>query len=534
MASIAYSIIFSARLDGTAGTILPGDALIPDATTGLYVKSTTANRGTRRSRGVALAPASGGSSVEIQQVGDVGTSITGLGAGSELWIRVNPLGRLERVTTPAAGDDVIGSVEPDGSAYLLARILTPSMCNGTGGGSVPTVASIAPTTGSTAGGTAVSITVNSSAGCTGAAVGGVALTAFAIVDATHVSGVTGVHAAGAADVTVTNATGTSAPLVGAFTYAAAPTLTSLNYAQGDIAGGGQSIIATGVNCLAVNSVTILGASVVPTATTATTVTFTLPPHAAGVGTVSLTSPNGTSGTLPFEYWSPIQVTSVAGVYDAEKGITTATGVSAWTDQSAAALNLAQATGANQPAYNASAFGTLHGLAFTGAHVLSIGAPHLQAAGRSVLWVGKYTSAQSVHTGYPGDCPLTVVGDGSGGVNVNAGHNAGTISYQNYVAGWTETTRGASLNDGVARLYGVTHDTSGNVKQYVGATQQGATATGQTYNTVTSGWDNIGQGFGGSADGYIGTLGAVVVVDGIISGGDLTNLNAWAQQRFGTP
>lgn len=79
------------------------------------------------------------------------------------------------------------------------------------------VSAISPNTGSAAGGTSVSITVDSSTGATGATVGGVALTSFAIADATHVTGTTGAHAAGAVDVTVTNAEGTGT-LSSGFTY----------------------------------------------------------------------------------------------------------------------------------------------------------------------------------------------------------------------------------------------------------------------------------------------------------------------------
>lgn len=82
------------------------------------------------------------------------------------------------------------------------------------------VSAISPNTGTAAGGTSVSITVDSSAGATGATVGGVALTSFAIADATHVTGTTGAHAAGAVDVAVTNAEGTGT-LASGFTYTSA-------------------------------------------------------------------------------------------------------------------------------------------------------------------------------------------------------------------------------------------------------------------------------------------------------------------------
>jgi hypothetical protein len=88
---------------------------------------------------------------------------------------------------------------------------------------------------------------------------------------------------------------------------AAPTLASANYATGDILGGGQSIVLTGTNMAAVTSVTCLGASVAPSGTAATTVTFTLPAHAAGTGTISVTSPAGTSGTIAFEYFNPTSI-----------------------------------------------------------------------------------------------------------------------------------------------------------------------------------------------------------------------------------
>ncbi len=78
-------------------------------------------------------------------------------------------------------------------------------------GSATTVSAISPVIGDILGGDTVTLTVGSSVGCTSATVGGVALTSFSIVDGTHVSGVTGAHAAGTGlTATVTNAYGTSA------------------------------------------------------------------------------------------------------------------------------------------------------------------------------------------------------------------------------------------------------------------------------------------------------------------------------------
>lgn len=322
---------------------------------------------------------------------------------------------------------------------------------------------------------------------------------------------------------------------------AAPFLASANFTLGDTGGGGQSIVFTGTALDTVTSINFGGSLGTITGQTPTTLMVTLPTQFPGVVSVVATGPGGPSNGFSFEFWNPTLITSVSSVYDAEKGVTQAGGaVSVWADQTAHALDLSQATAGLQPTWASSAFGTLHGLTFNNAgansNLMQLAAWHGQASGLSRFWVASYSGSNTTPTGYVGDNPYTVVGDSTGVVNVNAGHNAGQLSYQDFVAGtgWVETTRSSSLNDGSPRLYGWTHDTSGNLIAYVGATQQGATATGLTYDTVNTGWNTLGQGFGGNADGIDGTVGALVVIDGIIGGTDLTKLNQWAQQRFGTP
>jgi hypothetical protein len=78
---------------------------------------------------------------------------------------------------------------------------------------------VAPSIGDTTGGGGrVVLTLDSSVGATAATLGGVALTAFAIDDATHVSGIPGPHDAGLVDVVVTNAAGPSTGGKGLFEY----------------------------------------------------------------------------------------------------------------------------------------------------------------------------------------------------------------------------------------------------------------------------------------------------------------------------
>lgn len=311
----------------------------------------------------------------------------------------------------------------------------------------------------------------------------------------------------------------------------APTLASLNYAQGDIAGGGQSIIATGTNCAGVTLVNIWGGTVVPTATTATTVTFTLPAHALGSTTVSLTSPGGTSGTLAFESWSPVQVTNISAYLDADKGVTGGAAVSAWLAQDAGAKNFTQATGANKPAQVASVFGSLPAIRITTqTQYVQTSDVSVNATGLSCFAVAKWTAGTTGQTF--NNSPLTIVGDVNGSTFA-FGASAGQIDSRHYGSlGNQVVQRGSGLNTGAAFLIGATFDTTSNAKCYLGATQQGATATDAGGLDGSSVYSSIGSGYNPD-NGFIGDLGAVIIVLGVISGGDLTKLNAWAQQRFGT-
>lgn len=398
----------------------------------------------------------------------------------------------------------------------------------------PSITSVTPSNGADTGGTSVLVAgLNFRTGAT-VSFGGTPATGVNVLGSMLLSCNTPAHAVGAVTVSVTNPDGQSGILANAFTYTSAvvaPTIASLNFALGDPAGGGLSITATGTSLDAV-TVTIGGNSATITAQSPTSVTVTLPAHAAG--TVSFVATNiAGSASSSFEYWSPVQISSIVAVWDAEKGITNSSGVTAWVDQTGNGHDLAESSA--KFTYTATAFGTLHGLTSDGSKQL-LTSRTVQNLGRSLFWVAKYTSSKSTRVDYTGNAPLTVIGDASGSVNNNAGHDAGQLCYMNYdgVTPWAATTRGSSLNDGTPRLYGFTHSLAGDVKTYVGTSQQGATNTSQTYDTTAAAFNAIGQGFGGNTDGFVGTIGAALVVNAIISGSDLTKLNAWSQQRWGTP
>ena len=88
---------------------------------------------------------------------------------------------------------------------------------------VPAVTSIGPASGSTAGGTTVTITGSRLADVTGVSFGAVAATAVTVASDGQLTAVAPPHAAGAVDVQATSAAGTSPVVAGdAFTYVAPP------------------------------------------------------------------------------------------------------------------------------------------------------------------------------------------------------------------------------------------------------------------------------------------------------------------------
>lgn len=131
-----YAVIFSAQLVGST-TVTKGQVLIPSASDpSVYVVATTANRGTRRSEGIATTSFSGirNGSVQLQQAGTIDATLSGLAAGSQTWVRCSATGTIERIVgSPGVGDDIIGLAEADGRVHLFFGTLTPTIVNGGGG-----------------------------------------------------------------------------------------------------------------------------------------------------------------------------------------------------------------------------------------------------------------------------------------------------------------------------------------------------------------------------------------------------------------
>lgn len=159
---------------------------------------------------------------------------------------------------------------------------------------VPTVTSVSPSTGGTAGGTSVTIHGVGLTGTT-AVLFGESSVGPTWVDATTVIAQAPSHAAGAVHVRVTNPGGTSATSSGdLFTYVSnGPVVTGVSPRFGPTSGGSVITIA-GSGFLGAAYVSFGSAHVVPASVTDTSIVVVAPAHAAGVVHLRVTAGGTTS------------------------------------------------------------------------------------------------------------------------------------------------------------------------------------------------------------------------------------------------
>ncbi|MBJ2143629.1 IPTL-CTERM sorting domain-containing protein [Delftia acidovorans] len=192
----------------------------------------------------------------------------------------------------------------------------------------PTVTSISPTAGPTAGGTSVVITGTNFSGTTAVTFGATAATGFTVNSATQITATAPAHAAGTVDVRITTVGGTSATSAAdQFTYVAAPTVTSVSPTAGPAAGG-TSVVITGTNLSGATAVTF-GATAATgfTVNSATQITATAPAGSPGTVDVRVTTTGGTSATGAadqFTYVATPTVTSISPTSGPQAGGTTVT------------------------------------------------------------------------------------------------------------------------------------------------------------------------------------------------------------------
>jgi Galactose oxidase-like, Early set domain/IPT/TIG domain len=204
-----------------------------------------------------------------------------------------------------------GNIAPPGyyMLFLLNSSGVPSVAkftklSATASAPPPTVSTVTPNTGSSNGGTGLTITgTNFLAGAT-VSLGGTAATGVTVVNSTSITATTAAHSAGAVNVVVTNTDAQSGTLPNGYTYITpdpAPTVTSVAPNTGTTAGG-TSVNISGTGFLAGATVKMGGTSATGvTVLNSTTITATTLAHAAGAVSVVVTNSDAQAGTLPNGY-----------------------------------------------------------------------------------------------------------------------------------------------------------------------------------------------------------------------------------------
>ncbi|HET8733021.1 MAG TPA: IPT/TIG domain-containing protein, partial [Anaeromyxobacteraceae bacterium] len=252
----------------------------------------------------AQGPADGGTSVNLSGSGFIAPVSVTFGSVPATVVSVSPT--LVTVLAPAqaAGTVAIQLTNADTQAatlpaaftYTAAPVVPP-----------PTLTGVTPASGPTAGGTTLALSGADFDAGASVTVGGLGATMVSRT-ATTLTVTSPPHGAGLVDVVVTNGSGKSASLPGAFTYVAPPTLSSVSPASG-LTSGGTSITLAGTGFVpgpGGSQVSIGGAAATVTGGTTLTIVATTAAHPAGAQPVTVTNPDGQSATLApgFTYVDP--------------------------------------------------------------------------------------------------------------------------------------------------------------------------------------------------------------------------------------
>ena len=258
----------------------------------------------------SITPASGmtfgGSTVTISGANFVGA--TGVTIGGAAATNVTVVNSTTITATTPAGSVGTASVivtTPGGSNAPNSLYTYQSPVN------APTITSVSPATGSTLGGTSVTITGTKFTGATSVTFDGTPATSVPSLSDTSITAVTPARVAGAVSVIVTTPNGSN-PANSLYTYVAPPTVTGISPSSGTTLGG-TSVTITGTNFTGATGVTIGGAAATNvTVVNSTTITATTAARSAGTASVVVTTPGGgNSANTLYTYVTPAPV--VTGV-----------------------------------------------------------------------------------------------------------------------------------------------------------------------------------------------------------------------------
>ena len=237
-------------------------------------------------------PAAGGTQVTISGSGFTGATAVNFGPTPAASFTVVSDSQINAISSAGTLGTVDVTVTNAGG--ISATSAADQFSNSVPG--TPTVTGVAPKSGFTVGGTAVTITGSGFTGATSVQFAANPAASFIVDSDTQITA-TSPAGTGTVDVTVTNGIGTSATSTAdQFTYTVpgAPTISSISPTSGPM-GGGTTVIITGTGFTGATSVRF-GATSAPAfaVNSATRITATSPAGAAGPVDITVTNANGTS------------------------------------------------------------------------------------------------------------------------------------------------------------------------------------------------------------------------------------------------
>lgn len=246
-------------------------------------------------------PAAGSTSVDITGTGFTGATQVDFGAG-------NPA-----VTYKVNSATDITAVSPAGTAGATVNV-TVTGPNGTSAKSSadqftyqsgPVITGVSPDTGSTDGGTKVTVSGTGFSGALDVYFGLNQASSFTVTSNTSITATSPPGAPGAVDITVVTPNGFTSPVTAdTFTYVQpAPVLKAINPSSGPTTGG-TTVTLTGTDLGGVTAVAFGPNAGTITGNTATSVTVTSPAGKAGATSVTITTGGGISNAETFTYVPP--------------------------------------------------------------------------------------------------------------------------------------------------------------------------------------------------------------------------------------
>jgi|GEM_PF-1054709 len=261
----------------------------------------------------AITPASGltagGTNVTITGTSFLGATEVQFGTASSTNLTVNSDTNIT-VTSPihVAGTVNITIITPGGTSTIVPAdeftYIAP----------LPAVTGLTPALGPMAGGTNITLTGSGFIGATNVRFGTASATNLTVNSDANITVTSPAHTAGATDVTVTTAGGTSISSAGSsFWYSPVPAITRVSPVSGPVAGD-TTVILTGTGFTGATGVqfdTASGTSL--TVNSDTQITVTSPAHIAGMINITVTTPGGTSTIIPGNGYYYAPVPSVTGI-----------------------------------------------------------------------------------------------------------------------------------------------------------------------------------------------------------------------------